>query len=92
MLMTRTVGVQGTLAQIALQLIPADPISPPGVLLYSLQKFFKSIVVVSMLCIIVIALQPTRQRPNRILKLMEYIALGVTVVAITIGALLSACV
>ena len=83
---------QGTLTQIALQLIPAGTTSTLRALLYSLQKLFKSIVVVSMIGIIIIALQHPGQRPSRILKLVEHMVFGVTVVAIAIGAIISACV
>ena len=80
------------MAQIALQLIPADTTSSFGSLLYSLQKVLKSIVGVSMIGIIVIALQHPRQRPSRILKLVEHMVFGVTVVTLAIGAIISACV
>ena len=77
------------MAQIALQLVPADTTSSFGSLLYSLQKVLKFIVGVSMIGIIIIALQHPRQSPSRILKLVEYTVFGVTVVAIAIGALIS---
>ena len=83
------VGIQGVLADIASQLTPADATSSPGVLLYPLQKLFKSIVVVSMIGIIAIALQQPGQRPSRILRLVEHTVFGLTVVAIAIGALVS---
>ena len=83
-------GLQVGLAQIASQLIPASNVSSSGRSVSSLQKFFKSIVVISMMiCIVVIVLQLTRQRPNGWLKLVEQIVLGIIVLAIAIGAIVS---
>ena len=86
------VGLQGVLADIASQLIPADVTSSSGALVHPLQKLFKSIVAVSMIGIIIIAVQQPGQRPSRILKLIEYTVFALTVVAIAIGAIISVCV